>query len=63
MLVEVKIRSRTDYGTAAEAVGFEKSERLRRAARALVQKEPGPVRIDVVAGCGQLSTERSRRLS
>jgi putative endonuclease len=49
VLVEVKIRSRTDYGSAAESVGYEKSERLRRAARALVQKEPGPVRIDVVA--------------
>ena len=49
VLVEVKIRSRTDYGSAAESVGFEKSERLRRAARALVQKEPGPVRIDVIA--------------
>lgn len=49
VLVEVKIRSRIDYGSAAESVGFEKSERLRRAARALFQREPGPVRIDVVA--------------
>ncbi len=49
VLVEVKIRSRTDYGSAAESVGFEKSERLRRAARALIQREPGPVRIDVIA--------------
>lgn len=49
VLVEVKIRSRSDYGSAAESVGFEKSERLRRAARALGQRAPGPVRIDVVA--------------
>ena len=49
VLIEVKIRSRTDYGGAAHAIDRVKCERLRRAARALQQREPGPVRIDVVA--------------
>lgn len=49
VLVEVKVRTRTDYGGAAFAVDGAKAERLRRAARALVQRGPGPVRIDVIA--------------
>jgi putative endonuclease len=49
VLVEVKVRSRADYGGAAAAVDHTKRVRLVRAAHGL---EPGgrrPVRIDVVA--------------
>lgn len=49
VLVEVKLRGRTDFGGAAGAVDSRKQERLRRAARALLGEEEGPVRVDVVA--------------
>ena len=49
VLVEVKLRSRTDYGGAALAVNHAKRERLRRAAQVLVRHEARPVRIDVIA--------------
>lgn len=49
VLVEVKLRNRTDYGGAAAAVDARKRERLRRAARALLAEAGGPVRVDVVA--------------
>ena len=49
VLVEVKLRGRSDYGGAVGAVDARKRERLRRAARALLGGEPGPVRVDVVA--------------
>jgi len=48
-LVEVKLRSRADYGGAALAVDRAKRERLRRAAHVLAQEGARPVRIDVVA--------------
>ena len=48
VLVEVKLRSRTDYGGAALAVDRMKRERLRRAAHVLMV-DALPVRIDVVA--------------
>ena len=48
VLVEVKFRSRGDYGGAALAVHRVKQDRLRRAARAL-GGAGAPVRIDVVA--------------
>ncbi len=48
VVVEVKLRGRSDYGGAALAVDAAKRERLRRAARAL-EREGRPVRIDVVA--------------
>ena len=48
VLVEVKYRSRADWGGAAAAVDHAKRERLRRAARALQQQGVGRVRIDVV---------------
>src|SRR5438105_497786 len=48
-LVEVKLRSRSDYGGAALAVDHAKRERLRRAALALGRADSLPVRIDVIA--------------
>lgn len=47
VIVEVKLRSRSDYGGAALAVDRVKRERLLRAARSLGDGEP--VRVDVVA--------------
>jgi len=49
VLVEVKVRGRSDFGGAVHAVDGAKRERLRRAALALEQRTPGPVRIDVIA--------------
>ncbi|HYM80016.1 MAG TPA: YraN family protein [Candidatus Limnocylindria bacterium] len=48
VLVEVKLRGRSDYGGAALAVDRRKRERLLRAARALLQSGSARVRIDVV---------------
>ena len=49
VVVEVKLRNRSDYGGAAAAVDGAKCARLRRAARGLLAEEDGPVRVDVVA--------------
>lgn len=49
LLVEVKLRSRDDYGGAALAVSRVQSERLRRAARAVAAATRRPVRVDVIA--------------
>src|SRR5437773_10506748 len=49
VIVEVKLRGRSDYGGAALAVDRKKHERLRRAASALAVERSGPVRVDVVA--------------
>ena len=49
VLVEVKLRTRTDYGGAALAVERVKRERLLRAARALSAQHEAGLRIDVVA--------------
>ena len=48
VLVEVKLRSRADYGGAAAAVDAGKRRRLARAAAALQPSERAPVRVDVV---------------
>jgi putative endonuclease len=48
-LVEVKFRTRTDYGGAALAVDRTKRERMVRAARAVGDHEGRAVRIDVIA--------------
>jgi putative endonuclease len=48
VVVEVKLRSRPDYGGAAGAVDARKCARLRRAALALLAQEGGPVRVDVI---------------
>lgn len=47
VLVEVRVRHRSQYGTAAETIDGAKRERLRRAGRSLQSR--GPVRIDVIA--------------
>jgi putative endonuclease len=47
VIVEVKLRSRADYGGAALAVDRLKRERLLRAGRSL--EGSAPVRVDVVA--------------
>lgn len=47
VVVEVKFRSRTDYGGAAGAIDRTKLERLRRAALTL-ERHGRPVRVDVV---------------
>jgi putative endonuclease len=49
VLVEVKYRTRSDYGGAAQAVDGRKRARLVRAARALQRRGAEPVRVDVVA--------------
>ena len=49
VLVEVKLRTRADYGGAALAVDHSKRDRLLRAARALEPDGARSVRIDVVA--------------
>ena len=48
VLVEVKLRGRSDFGGAALAVDHAKRDRLKRAARALGSGAM-PLRIDVVA--------------
>jgi len=47
-LVEVKLRSRSDFGGAVGAVDARKQRRLLRAASALVARGEDDVRIDVV---------------
>lgn len=49
VIVEVRMRSRTDYGGAAASIGPRKRQRLQRAAERWLQRHPhsGPVRIDV----------------
>jgi putative endonuclease len=49
VVVEVKVRARTDYGGAAGAIDHRKRSRLVRAASALQQGGARCVRIDVVA--------------
>jgi len=49
VVVEVKVRARTDYGGAAAAIDHAKRSRLIRAAHALQQDGARCVRIDVVA--------------
>jgi putative endonuclease len=49
VVVEVKLRNRSDYGGAAGAVDGRKRARLRRAARALLAEGSGTVRVDVIA--------------
>jgi putative endonuclease len=49
VVVEVKLRGRSDYGGAAHAVDHVKRMRLRRAAKALEQSGVANVRIDVIA--------------
>lgn len=49
VIVEVKFRSRGDYGGAALAVSRLQRERLRNAARSLSAGTGRPVRIDLVA--------------
>src|SRR5262245_42495062 len=48
VIVEVKVRGRSDFGGAAEAIDHAKRARLVRAARALEQHGARRVRIDVV---------------
>jgi putative endonuclease len=48
VLVEVKLRSRSDFGGAAGAIDHRKRHRLARAASALVQSGISRVRVDVV---------------
>jgi putative endonuclease len=47
-VVEVKLRSRSDYGGAAAAVDARKRARLLDAARALLSRGASEVRVDVV---------------
>jgi putative endonuclease len=49
VVVEVKLRGRSDFGGAAGAVDARKRARLRRASLALLAEEEGPVRVDVIA--------------
>ena len=49
VVVEVRLRNRSDYGGAAATIDERKRRRLRRAALALLAEEGGPVRVDVVA--------------
>jgi putative endonuclease len=49
VLVEVRLRSRADFGGAAATVDHHKRQRLVRAAHALEQQGTARVRVDVVA--------------
>lgn len=49
VLVEVRVRSRGDYGLAAETLDHKKRQRLVRAARALEQQGFLHPRVDVIA--------------
>jgi putative endonuclease len=49
VLVEVRLRSRSDYGSASATIQRAKRERLLRAARALEQQGVRHPRVDVVA--------------
>jgi putative endonuclease len=49
VLVEVRLRSRADFGGAAATVDHHKRQRLVRAARGLEQQGAALVRVDVVA--------------
>lgn len=49
VLVEVRLRTRGDFGGAAASVDRRKQERLLRAARALEQQGARRLRVDVVA--------------
>jgi putative endonuclease len=49
VLVEVRLRTRGDFGGAAATVGRRKRERLVRAACALAQRGAERIRVDVVA--------------
>ncbi len=48
VIVEVKLRSRSDYGGAPHSLGGSQRTRLMRAASALLQRGAAGVRIDVV---------------
>jgi putative endonuclease len=49
VIVEVKVRNRSDYGGAALAVDRVQQSRLERAARVLAREGADAIRIDVVA--------------
>ena len=49
VLVEVRTRTRADYGGAAASVDARKRQRLARAARMLALEGNGQVRVDVLA--------------
>lgn len=49
VIVEVRLRTRDDFGGAAATVDRRKQERLARAAHALVQQGASRVRVDVIA--------------
>lgn len=49
VIVEVRLRSRSDFGGAAASVDRAKQDRLVRAAQALLQRGCAEVRIDVIA--------------
>ena len=53
VFVEVRLRTRTEWGSAAESIGFRKRARLVRAARAFLAGHPGfvdpPCRFDAVS--------------
>lgn len=49
VLVEVRLRSRGDFGGAAATVDRHKQDRLVRAARSLEQQGRSRIRVDVVA--------------
>lgn len=49
VLVEVRLRSRGDFGGAAATVDRRKQDRLVRAARSLEQQGRSRIRVDVVA--------------
>jgi len=49
VIVEVRLRSRADFGSAAATVDHRKRERLRRAALALQQQGALHLRVDVLS--------------
>lgn len=57
VFVEVRYRSRIDYGDGAESVNWQKRRRIANTARYFLQKHPGlldrPCRFDVVSVSGR----------
>lgn len=49
VVVEVKVRTRVEFGGAVAAIDRVKRERLLRAAAVLCARSPEPVRVDVIA--------------
>lgn len=62
IFVEVKTRSREDYGTGSEAVTHRKQKQLLKAAMAYI-KDGSPIRFDVISILVDPKTHRAMRIT